>query len=246
LNVVIKVLTGTSDQKEEIEQRLKPELARWHNLKHPNVTELLGVARLHPERPLGSVTKRVDNPDLLRYIGIHPELKLDKAKEIVDGIQYLHDQGVIHGDLKVDNVVIANDGQAQISDFGIAQILDPSSFMTLTQCNTRFTAPELMPVKETDLSDVRPTRESDVFSLGMLLLQLFHGPDEKPRRGLPYNHIPSSSGYDIGMVKCIHAGERPQRTRYNQMEDKHWNLMYSCWDSEPSQRPTIAQVRHAL
>lgn len=120
-----------------------------------------------------------------------------------------------------------------------------------------------MPVKETDPSDVRPTRESDIFSVGMLLLQvcehtntldwtlnayikLFHGPDKMPRRGLPYNHIPSSSGYDIGMVKSIHAGERPRRTRYNQMEDKHWNLIRSCWDGEPSQRPTITQVRHAL
>jgi serine/threonine protein kinase len=187
-------------------QRLRPKLASWHHLKHPNVTELLGVARLHPERPLGSVTKGGENPNLLTYIGMHPELKLDKvptisqtgraayvllltqAKEIVDGIQYLHDQGAIHGDLRViysfvsvvqnhliisqDNVIIADDGKTQISNVSIAQVLDASSFMTLTQSNIRFAAPELMPVRETELSDVRPTRESDIFSLGILLLRV--------------------------------------------------------------------------
>ena len=68
------------------------------------------------------------------------------------------------------NVVIADQGQAQICDFGIAQILDPSSFMTMTQNNIRFTAPELMPAKEVGLFDIRPTRQSDIFSFGILLL----------------------------------------------------------------------------
>jgi serine/threonine protein kinase len=244
--VVIKVLVGTADQKAKMEQRLELEVARWQHLKHPNVAELLGTARLYPERPFGMVFKWVRNPDLLSYIGEHPEAKPDKAKEIVNGVHYLHDNGVVHGDIRVDNIIITDQGQAQISDFGIAQILDTSSFMTMTQSNIRFTAPELMPTEEVDLLTVRPTSRSDIFSLGMLLLQLFHGPDTLYRRGLPYNHISSCSGYEFGMVRRIHNGQRPLRERYNPMEDKHWNLICLCWDGEPSKRPTIAEVRQAL
>lgn len=72
-----------------------------------------------------------------------------------------------------DNVNITDEGQAQISDYGIAQILDASSFMKMTQSNIRFTAPELMPADlDVDPLDVYPTFQSDIFSLGMLLLQV--------------------------------------------------------------------------
>jgi len=204
------------------------------------------MVRSYLGRPLGLVSKWVQNPDLLAYLEKHPELKLEKAKEIAEGVEYLHDQGVIHGDLRVGNVIVSDQGQAQISDFGIAQILDSSRFMTMTQSNIRFTAPELIPITEVNPSDGLPTRESDIFSLGMLFLQLFHGQDTETfkglSKGLPYNHIL----YDIGLVKHIHKGERPLRKRYHDIEDKHWNLISSCWDGEPSKRPTIAEVRRAL
>jgi serine/threonine protein kinase len=72
-----------------------------------------------------------------------------------------------------DNVNITDQGQAQISDFGIARILDVESFMKMTQSNIRYTAPELVPADlNVDPVDVRPTFQSDIFSLGMLLLQV--------------------------------------------------------------------------
>lgn len=111
-----------------------------------------------------------------------------KAQEIADGMQYLHNRGVIHGCLRLvrflfhltgyylivpqDGIIVTDQKQAQISDFGIAQILDSPNFMKMMQNNIRFIAPELMPTKETDLFDVRPTRQSDIFSFGMLLLQV--------------------------------------------------------------------------
>ena len=60
---------------------------------------------------------------------------------------------------------------AQISDFGIACILDVEGFTTLTQRNVRYTAPELMPISEL-VQDVRPTLQSDIYSLGILFLQV--------------------------------------------------------------------------
>jgi serine/threonine protein kinase len=200
-----------------------------------------------------------------------------QAKEIASGLRYLHERGVVHGDIKPvctlfvqsernltvlqDNVIISDDGgdQAQLIDFGIAQILSVQGFTTVTDRNTRYTAPELL-----SAVNARPTRQSDVFSLGVLLLQvgesectslmktycpfkLFHGPDENQQRGLPYNHVPFRPGvHDFKLMMRIIDGDRPQRERYNRMEDRHWTLICLCWEGNPDWRPTVVRVQQDL
>jgi len=212
-------------------------------VKHPNVVELLGIASIIPGQPPGLVSKYVVRHDFLKYIGSHPELKRYKAKEIVSGLQYLHEQGVLHGDLKADNVIVSDQQQAQLTDFGISRILDVKGFTTANRGNIRWTAPELMPP---DDSDVRPTPESDIFSLGMLLLQLFHAPDPDKQRRLPYNHVRFVPHFDNALVKRIREGDRPQRDRYNFMEDQHWAIICKCWAGEPKSRPSITVVHGSL
>jgi len=162
----------------------------------------------------------------------------------------LHAKGVIHGDLKVDNIIISDRLEAQITDFGISQIVGVQGFTTDNPRNIRFTAPELMPTHAghdgAGVSSVRPTRQSDIFSLGILLLQLFHGPDQSKQRALPYNHVRFVSYYDVRLVTRIHNGERSKRERYNYMEDQHWELLCWCWAGTPAARPTIEQVEEAL
>jgi hypothetical protein len=60
-------------------QRLNREIATWRTLIHPNVAELLGIARLWPGCPQGLVSRYVQRHDFLGYIGRHPELKLSKV-----------------------------------------------------------------------------------------------------------------------------------------------------------------------
>jgi serine/threonine protein kinase len=112
-----------------------------------------------------------------------------KAQEVACGLKYLHENNVVHGDIKIvggsavpyscyiysnafqDNVLISDQGVAQISDFGIAQILGVQGYTTLTYRNVRYAAPELRPLSD-DVHDVRPTFASDIFSLGIFLLQV--------------------------------------------------------------------------
>ena len=63
----------------EIQQRLYREVACWRNLKHPNVVELLGIARFFPNVPPGLVSKWALRNDFLKFIGTHPELKRGKV-----------------------------------------------------------------------------------------------------------------------------------------------------------------------
>jgi len=87
LHVAIKVLAGTADQREVLEQRLDREIACWRRLQHRNIPELLGIANFLPGRPPGLVSKFVQRDDFLKYIEMHPELKRNKAIDIAAGLQ---------------------------------------------------------------------------------------------------------------------------------------------------------------
>ncbi|KIM81493.1 hypothetical protein PILCRDRAFT_821279 [Piloderma croceum F 1598] len=247
LNVVIKYLVSTRQETPKIEERLNREIATWRHLKHPNVSEFLGICRQDSGLPPGMVSRYVLRYDFLAYIGRRPELKRKKAQEIACGLEYLHENHVVHGDLKVNNILISDYQQAQITDFGLARILDVQGFTTMTFRNVRYAAPELRPIQDVDMRTVRPTTRSDIFSLGILFLQLFHGPDQDTQRGLPYNHIPFSPNTgDYPLLVRIHSGERPRRELYEYMYDQHWSLIERCWAGNPSERPSIAEVLEDL
>ena len=79
----------------------------------------------------------------------------------------------IYFDAFQDNILISDEGVAQITDFGIARILGVQGYTTITNRNVRYAAPELRPIaEEVDQRTVRPTPPSDIYSLGMLLLQV--------------------------------------------------------------------------
>jgi len=247
MKVVVKVLKGTSAQRHGIEQLVKREVAAWRFLDHPNVAKFLGIAYVQPGRPPALVSRFMQRNDFLAYIGRHANLKREKAIEIARGLQYLHGKNIVHGDLRVDNVLVSDNGVAQLNDFGISHIIDVQGFTTKIMRNIRFTAPELMPITE-ETSELHPTFQSDIFSLGILLLQLFHGPDRDLQSGLPYNHVRLRSGtdYDFRLLRRIHKGERPIRERYGTMYDQHWILLTQCWQGDRFARPDISYVVNAL
>ncbi|KZP25896.1 kinase-like protein [Athelia psychrophila] len=207
---------------------------------------------MEPNRPPGLVSRFLYRNKFLDYIGRHPELKRQMALDIARGLQYLHsrDPPVIHGDIKPDNVLISDNGAAQLNDFGTSQILDVQGFTTKTMRNMRYTAPELLPIAET-LIDPRPTMQSDIFSLGMLFLVFFnHRPNIELQSSIPYNHIRlvnDNGASEVKLLKRIHAGERPMRDRYPGIEgDGIWNTITACWQGHLMQRPNINQVVQML
>lgn len=207
-----------------------------------------------------------------------------QAKEIACGLQYLHAMGVVHGDVKVvsgwqqpmtcftnklhkANVLMTDDGVAQVNDFGVSQIIGVRGFTTKIFHNIRHNAPEIMPIKEEDDQDVKPTKQSDIFSLGILLLQvnihfdflrfpdllvkflkLFHGRDTELQKRIPYNHFRfrNGAGQELRLLRLIHAGERPIRERYRPIPDQYWAIICQCWEGKPEMRPTIEKVNLLL
>src|SRR5207302_2806351 len=115
--------------------------------------------------------------DILRLRGaLPPQEALRIATAVAEGLEYAHSKGVIHRDVKPDNVHLEPDGRVVITDFGIARLtFEP----TLTADGQIFGTPSYMSPEQVTGKGI--DRRSDVFSLGVMLYEMVTG--RKPFTG---------------------------------------------------------------
>lgn len=105
------------------------------------------------------------------YIQSHNFLVRDVVKlglDVLDGLQSCHDNGVIHRDIKDDNIFVSNKGEYKIGDFGVSKILKDSSKAESLKGTPNFLAPEVYLGKESY------TKSVDLYSLGIVLYRLLN------------------------------------------------------------------------
>jgi len=173
---------------------------------------------------------------------------------------YMHDQEMIHGDLKgvffrtlgsalppdafstQVNILIDKKGHARLADFGLLTIIsDPAIFTTsssIVACGTiRWMSPELLLPDQFGLDDSRPTKESDCYALGMVIYEVLSG--KAPFTGLK----------DFIVIPKIVEGERPERPGGGEglwFTDGLWEMLNRCWVTQPKSRPSIEAVLECL
>lgn len=162
-------------ERERIIKTLHYEALTWQNLNHRNVLQCFGVAFgvfrhspciVSPWMPNGTIR------DVLRRK--EPGLKVKIPNwiyEISRGLEYLHCEGVIHGDLRGANILINDKLQVCLTDFGLA-VLDGGASKacnSLRGGNPRWMAPELL---RSDEGSVRPTYASDIFAFGCVIVEV--------------------------------------------------------------------------
>ncbi|KAG8701824.1 hypothetical protein FRC08_003884 [Ceratobasidium sp. 394] len=115
----------------KLEKNSVRELVVWSKLNHPNVLNLLGICVFGGE--IGMVAEWMPNGHVTEYSIKHPEAdKLKLINDITAGLAYLHDKGIVHGDLKGGNVVVSADGDCKLVDFGLAKLTEDSLGVSTT------------------------------------------------------------------------------------------------------------------
>lgn len=168
------------------------------------------------------------------------------AHDIACALNFLHQNNIVHLDLKPANVIVGCDNTCKLGDFGCCQILEPleelndvvspssptKSFLTGTFA---FRAPELF-------KGEIPTQKADMYSLGILLWQMLTR--ERPY-GLESQFVVIFGvvAYDLRpeMPQCVETTDSVQT-----QETNYVGLITSLWNGEPSRRPSAARVLEIL
>ncbi len=155
-------------------QRLRREARAVARLSHPSIVPLFDLLELDDGDWM--VMEHVDGPSLaemLRSGPLEPARVATYGQQVAEGLAAAHAQGIVHRDLKAENVLVAA-GRARILDFGLVRNLEPTADEdTLTQAGVIIGTVRAMSPEQAQGLEVGP--RSDVFSLGALLYEMLSG-----------------------------------------------------------------------
>ena len=181
--VALKVLrlpmTAEAEEREQFRRRFIREAQSAGILAHPNIVTIHDVVEGEPGQPTFIAMELIRGTDLKELLRPGKPLDLalvgDVVGQIAEGLDYAHSQSVVHRDIKPANILLTDDGQVKITDFGIARI-DTSNLTQDTQLlgTPNYMAPEQIQGTETD-------HRVDIFALGVLLYEMVTG--QKPFQG---------------------------------------------------------------
>ncbi|HVR02617.1 MAG TPA: serine/threonine-protein kinase, partial [Polyangia bacterium] len=171
--VAIKILHQHLASEPESKARLEREAQSVAKLHHENILEIFDYSGLDSPSSY-IVTEFIDGQTLkelqaTRPFG-YPEIAALVAVEICGALSHAHAAGIIHRDVKPENVMIRKDGVLKLMDFGIAQVIDLQRMTVTGQLlgSPAYMAPELIEGKPLDF-------RTDVFAVGIMLYQLATG-----------------------------------------------------------------------
>ncbi|AHA46230.1 serine/threonine protein kinase [Insectomime virus] len=222
VNVCVKRVVD-QNMNEDAKLRFREEaslLAKFD--EHKNIVTFVGACYQKPNICLVTV---LETPgDLGKVLASDARIDTQTKKKILagvcSGLDFLHSKNILHRDIKSSNVLVDENWNAKISDFGFARLKE--SCATQTSCGSPcYTAPEILRGQKYD-------EKADIFSLGVLIWEVM-------TRRIPYE-----GDNPVRVAEKVRDGKRltipfdcPKRIR---------KIIQRCWDETPSERPSAFEV----
>ncbi|RHY27456.1 hypothetical protein DYB32_006760 [Aphanomyces invadans] len=233
-------------------QKFIDEIKLFTKLDSPYITKFIGVSWMRP-REIELVMEFMDRGDLRKYLEstkqepvaatatIHamaPPLfpwsdKIGIMRDVIEGLSYLHSVDIIHRDLKSRNVLLTEQLNAKLSDFGISKEITNDT-MTQGVGTYRWTAPEL-------IAGERYTVAADIYSFGVLISEL----DTHDIPYADYRNEKNQPLNDFQIMALVRQGSiQPHFT--HGCPDWVYDLALRCISLQPELRPTGPELSHIL
>ena len=218
-------------QRKEAEKRLRREFRALNKLNHENVLQVMGVVvdqsdavYLLTELMHQSLRHLLDQEPT--RITENPGARVKVLTGVVNGMNHLHEQNMLHHNLKSKNLLLTSSLDVKISDFGIDCAFTGSSTPRqpgITDTHV-YMAPELWEGNSPEF-----TRECDVYAFGLIFWELLTG-------GRPWD-----GKSELALCRALLKQERPPLTD-EQKKDYVGSIVCRCWAQDPASRPTFQQL----
>ncbi|KAK3148816.1 hypothetical protein QOZ80_3AG0209090 [Eleusine coracana subsp. coracana] len=250
--VAVKQLEGI----EQGEKQFRMEVATISSTHHLNLVRLIGFCSEGRHRLLVYEFMKNGSLDAFLFGDAPPGGKLPwparfaVAVGTARGITYLHEECrdcIVHCDIKPENILLDDQYNAKVSDFGLAKLVNPKDHRHRTLTSVRGTRGYLAPEW---LANLPITAKSDVYSYGMVLLEIVSGHrnfDISEETGRKKFSVWAYEEYDKGNVADIIDKKLPPGEDID-MAQVHRALQVSFWciQEQPAQRPSMGKVVQML
>ncbi len=233
-NVAVKILRPSLTQDPSFLEKFKQEARSIANLSHPNIVTVYDVGSDGPTHYI--VMELIEGQDLKRIIKAQGAMPVDQVMDlsiqIAAGLGYAHRSGLVHADVKPQNLLVTREKVVKITDFGIAQALtdtQPQQRAEIVWGSPHYFAPE-------QARGEPPSPASDVYAIGIVMFEMLTG-------RLPYS---GASQQDLAMAHI--QSPIPSVTEFNPtVPESLSKIVQRLMSKEPAQRyQTGSQLEQVL
>ncbi|XP_018485426.1 serine/threonine-protein kinase STY8 [Raphanus sativus] len=212
----------------EMLREFSQEVYIMRKVRHKNVVQFLGACTRSPT--LCIVTEFMSRGSIYDFLhkqkcAFKLQTLLKVALDVAKGMCYLHQNNIIHRDLKTANLLMDEHGLVKVADFGVARVQIESGVMTAETGTYRWMAPEVIEHKPY-------SHKADVFSYAIVLWELLTG-------DIPYAYLTPLQA----AVGVVQKGLRPKIPKTH---PKVKGLLERCWQHDPKERPDFEEIIEML
>ncbi|TCD68179.1 hypothetical protein EIP91_011457 [Steccherinum ochraceum] len=215
----------------------------WQDLSHPHILPYLGVGILEhsvcmvlPWMENGNIMNHMDNLKQQGKLTAHNHNSVvnEWCYQVALGLEYLHSEGIVHGDLRGASVLVDDDGNVRLTDFGMSAIAAGTTHGSERGDAKRWLAPELISPEQFDLSSGQLAYAGDMYAFAFIAMEIFTG-------NPPFTQLSEHQ-----TIHHVLQGHRPRRPSLFEgavvMSDPLWKVTTVCGSHHPSHRPSAASV----
>ena len=237
--VAVKVLKPEFREDATFVKKFRSEAQAAAGLTHPNIVNVFDVG--DDEGVYYIVMELIEGITLKEYISKKGKLSVKEATSIAIqvsmGLEAAHSHGIVHRDVKPQNIIISTDGKVKVTDFGIARAASSNTISSNVMGSVHYSSPEQVRGGYSD-------EKSDIYSLGITLYEMVTGRvpfDGDTTVAIAIKHLqeemvpPSVYSPDLPysleqiIMKCT---QKSVDRRYNKMEDVIGDLKHSLIDPQ--------------